>query len=75
LIAGRANLNLIERGTGSTALILAARAGHLRVVEALVQGRADLAITDSTGRTALAVADSENRRQVAEYLRRNNAPP
>jgi len=74
LIAGRAGLNLVERGSGSTALMLAARAGHLRAVEALVQARADLTPSDSTGRTALAIAESENRRQVAEYLRRNNAP-
>jgi uncharacterized protein len=74
LIAGRANLNLIERSTSSTALMLAAREGHLRVVEALVQAKADLTPTDATGRTALAVAEASNRRNVADYLRRNGAP-
>ncbi len=74
LIAGRANLNLIERSTSSTALMLAAREGHLRVVEALVQAKADLTPTDATGRTALAIAEASNRRNVADYLRRNGAP-
>jgi ankyrin repeat protein len=74
LIAGRANLNLIERSTSSTALMLAAREGQLRVVEALVQAKADMTPTDATGRTALALAETANRRSVVEYLRRNGAP-
>jgi ankyrin repeat protein len=75
LIAARANLNLDERGTGSTALMMGAREGHLRVVELQVRAGADLTRTDATGRTVLAVAESANKRPVAEFLRRNKAPP
>jgi|JI10StandDraft_1071094.scaffolds.fasta_scaffold1278761_1 ankyrin repeat protein len=74
LIAGKAGLNLDERGTGMTALMIAAREGHLPVVEALVRAGADMKVADVTGRTALAQAEATNRRQVVEFLRRNNAP-
>ncbi|MBI3505951.1 MAG: ankyrin repeat domain-containing protein [Proteobacteria bacterium] len=74
LIAGKANVNLDERGSGMTALMIAAREGHLPIVEALVRAGADMKVADVTGRTALALAESANRRQVVEFLRRNNAP-
>jgi ankyrin repeat protein len=74
LVAGKANLNLDERGTGMTALMIAVREGHQPAVEALVRAGSDLSRTDVTGRTALAHAEAANRRQIAEFLRRNNAP-
>jgi len=70
LLAGKANPNLDERGTGNTPLLIAARDGHLRIVEALVHAGADVTRTDVTGRTALDLALANNRRLVADFLRR-----
>jgi ankyrin repeat protein len=73
LLAGKANPNLDERGTGNTPLMIAARDGHLRIVEALVHAGAEVGRTDVTGRTALDLALANNRRPVAELLRRQGA--
>jgi ankyrin repeat protein len=54
--------------------MMASREGHLQIVEALVAAGADLSRTDVTGRTALAHAEAANKRQVVDFLRRNNAP-
>ena len=70
LLAGKANPNLDERGTGNTPLMIAARDGHLKIVEALVHAGADVTRADVTGRTALDLALANNRRLVAELLRR-----
>jgi ankyrin repeat protein len=73
LIRCKANLNLENRQAGLTPLMLAAQKGHLRSVQILVQAGANLNIQDRTGRTALEWAEINNRRSVADFLRRSGA--
>ena len=61
-------------GTGQTALMGAAKGGHLALVKLLVGLRARLGLTDRDGKTALDYADEHGADAVVEYLRAANAP-
>ena len=55
-------------GFGSTALILAARGGHVALVEALLKQGADVKTANSFGSTALVCAASNNHTATASLL-------
>jgi len=73
--------DLLQRGAdvdardrhGQTGLMLAAHAGHLRVVETLVAGGADLNATAKFGLSALMLAVVAGHREIARLLARAGA--
>jgi uncharacterized protein len=60
--------------SGQTALIGAAKGGHLGIVKLLVAHGADLALTDRPGLTALDHADENGQDDVLEFLKGMKAP-
>lgn len=60
---------------GWTALMVAARAGHVETVQALLRGGADVALRDKTGNTALALAEAQGHSTVARVLREHGRGP
>ncbi len=53
---------------GWTPLMIAASAGHKSIVEKLVESKADLNASNSTGQSALHYACSKDRLEIARYL-------
>ncbi|CAH0038071.1 unnamed protein product [Clonostachys solani] len=76
LIAAKANINGIGQASQawalemwwSTPLISAARKGHLKIVERLIEGGADCSVPDSFGITALQAAITAGEEQVVKRL-------
>jgi hypothetical protein len=56
-----------------TALMLAARNGHLPIVRLLVDADADMDLDDAEGNSALAIAIKAGHGEIADYLRREGA--
>lgn len=69
LLAAGADIDALAPN-GSTALMLAAKRGHLDTVRLLVGAKADLSRSDSVEGTALDMAVKANHTEVAEFLRR-----
>jgi hypothetical protein len=76
LLARGADPNLAPTdGQGWTALMAAARAGHVETVRALLNGGAKVALTDKNGNTALALAEAQGQTAVAVVLREHGGKP
>ena len=69
---GDGNLNGVTH-EGCTALMLACRAGHIQVINALLQAGCELDQRDAEGRDAAAIADSAGHVECAVALRREAA--
>ena len=69
---GDGNLNGVNH-EGCTALMLACRAGHIQVINALLQAGCELDQRDAEGRDAAAIADSAGHVECAVALRREAA--
>ena len=64
-----ADVNMVDREIGNTALILASGNGHLEVVKLLVnKGQADVNIRNLDGATALMFASAEGHLEVVKFL-------
>ena len=69
-----ANVNMVDREVGNTALILASGNGHLEVVKLLVKkGQAEVNIRNVDGATALMFASAEGHLDVVKFLVENGA--
>jgi hypothetical protein len=66
--SGSPNLD-VAAPNGQTALMLAARNGHLDAVRVLVDADADIDLEDYDGQTALSLAQDAGFTDVADYLR------
>jgi len=64
------HINDIDDSTGYTALMLAARNGHLTCLEILLQYKAEVNIKDNEGRTALDWARKCNRQECVNALQK-----
>ena len=73
LFVGHYNSVDIEDIKGQTALICAARSGHVEVVEALIKGGANVNRPDNHGRRALIHATEFGHVEVVEALLKNGA--
>jgi ankyrin repeat protein len=62
-----ANLDLVSRH-GLTALMIAARKGHVAIVGVLLEGGADFNLVNREGRTALMMASREHNEGVVDLL-------
>ncbi|MCZ6779984.1 MAG: ankyrin repeat domain-containing protein [Acidobacteria bacterium] len=60
---------------GWTALMVAARAGHVATVKALLKSNARVGLSDKSGNTALALAEAEGHSNVARVLRGQGQEP
>jgi uncharacterized protein len=65
-------LNAIS--SGQTALMGAAKGGHLELVKFLVGKKAQLGLADKNSKTALDYADEQGEDKIVAYLRSLNAP-
>jgi len=72
LLAAGADVNALAPN-GSTALMLAAKCGHLETVRLLVGAKAELNQIDSVEGTALDMASTAKHIEVADFLRRAGA--
>jgi len=63
-----ADPNHVETTHGWSALIWAAKRGHIESVNALIENRADIGLTDSDGISALEWARRKQRHQVVDLL-------
>ena len=75
LLKKGANPNLRDSKTGETLLMLAATYSKPEVVQALIEGGADLNARNKSGRTALSLADNNNlwKEEVVALLKRRGA--
>lgn len=60
--------------SGQTALIGAAKGGHLKITEVLYSHHADTAAKDFQGKTALDIADENGHEEVVHFLKAFGAP-
>lgn len=72
LIAAGAQVNALAPN-GQSALMLAAKRGHLETVRILVGAKADLDLADAEEGTALTMARKANQSEVAQFLERAGA--
>ena len=73
LLSSGANVNSEATDDGETPLMVAARFGHLKIVEFLISNGALTNVVNDRGETALAFASREGRIDIAELLILNGA--
>lgn len=73
LASGKVDVNAVDEVDSYSALMMAAEAGHLDVVQALKDAGAHIEMRDSYGRTPLYAASVAGHIDVVRYLVRENA--